>query len=68
MNQSIVLDKHEIVVDKYDYEQLVQAHKQLVQAIDIIAGRDGDYTQNVVYDALIETGYYKDENEEMDEE
>lgn len=40
---------------KYKNEEL----KQLNDAISIVANKDGDYTQNIVYDALVETGYYE---------
>ena len=45
-------------------EETVEA--QLNRALSIIANTAGDYTQNIVYDALVEVGYYtsdEDENE-----
>lgn len=37
---------------------------QLNSAVDEIANHSGDFTQNIVYDALINSGYYKDEEED----
>lgn len=45
-------------------EELKAIIEQLNKAIDIIANSDGDYTQNLVNDALVESGYYTDDDNE----
>ena len=37
---------------------------QLNRALDIIANSEGDFTQNLVNDALVEVGYYTTEESE----
>lgn len=45
-------------------EELQRQLAQLEEALGIISNRDGDYTQNLVNDALYEVGYYTDEEED----
>ena len=49
-------------------EELKIVNKQLEEAITIIANTAGEYTQNIVYDALVESGYYINEDEEGEDE
>ena len=44
-----------------DIEVLQNKIDMLEKAIGIIAETSGDYTQNIVYDALYEVGYYSDD-------
>ena len=51
-------------------EEMLTTIKQLNQALDIIANTAGDYTQNIVNDALYEVGYYtyeEDDDIEIDD-
>lgn len=46
---------------------LLEAHEraaQLEKAMAVIAERDGDYTQNIVNDALYDVGYYSNDDKE----
>lgn len=43
---------------------LITQIKQLEKALAIVANTDGNYTQQLVNDALYEVGYYYEEKEE----
>lgn len=62
-----------LIDDMYDdFEKTIgykdEELKQLNTAMGIIACTAGDYTQAIVYDALIKTGYYEEEEEDNDDE
>ncbi len=61
-SETIQLNKHETVIDKDDLEQLERQVSQLEKAMNIV--RDtGSYEQQLINDALYESGYYIDDDE-----
>jgi hypothetical protein len=51
-----------------ELEAIKLVNAQLERAIGIIANTAGDYTQNIVNDALVEVGYYEEEYDDYEEE
>ena len=46
---------------KQEVKELTEIKDQLWKALMLVSERDGDFTQNIVNDALYEVGYYTEE-------
>lgn len=46
-----------------EIKELTEIKDQLWKALMLVSERDGDFTQNIVNDALYEVGYYTEEED-----
>jgi len=51
-----------------ELEALKLVNTQLEKAISIIAESNGDWSQQIVYEALLQVGYYEEEYDDYEEE
>ena len=48
-----------------EIKELTEINDQLWKALMLVSERDGDFTQNIVNDALYEVGYYTEEEDDQ---
>lgn len=48
-----------------EIKELTEIKDQLWKALTLVSERDGDFTQNIVNDALYEVGYYTEEEDDQ---
>ena len=48
-----------------EIKELTEIKDQLWTALMLVSDRDGDFTQNIVNDALYEVGYYTEEEDDQ---